>query len=74
MFYCLLAKAAGMKCIVRTIHSTFTFQGMLKYRRRLTSWLERKLGVIQVSISPLGPAGGMGLFAQSHPANPQLVR
>jgi glycosyltransferase involved in cell wall biosynthesis len=52
VYYGVLARCAGVPCIIRTIHSNFQFSGMLRLRRRWQRWLLRRLGVTFVSISP----------------------
>lgn len=50
LFYTIDAKLAGIKKIVRTVHSTFLFSGLLRMRRIVTRFLERRLGSIYVAI------------------------
>jgi glycosyltransferase involved in cell wall biosynthesis len=49
--YSILARLAGVPVIIRTIHSTFLFDGLTKYNRSIRRWIVRVLGVIQVSVS-----------------------
>lgn len=52
-WYALLARLAGLRRVVRTIHSVFPFRGFLRRRRSLQRWLCRDLlGVRMVSVSP----------------------
>jgi glycosyltransferase involved in cell wall biosynthesis len=51
-YYGLIAKMLGTPTVIRTIHSTFPFTGLLRLRRKCQRWAMRKLGIIQVSIGP----------------------
>lgn len=46
----LVAKLAGSKIIVRTVHNNFDFNGILKYRRIFTRFVARVLGVKHIFI------------------------
>lgn len=48
--YALAARAAGVRRIVRTIHSSFPFSGRLRHSRRLQRALLRRMGVRQVAV------------------------
>jgi glycosyltransferase involved in cell wall biosynthesis len=45
-----LARAAGVRTVVRTIHNVFLFDGLLRHRRVLERAFARFLGVHQVSV------------------------
>lgn len=49
--YSIVARLARVPVIIRTIHSTFLFEGTTKFNRTLRRWIVRILGVIQVSVS-----------------------
>ncbi len=49
--YACLARIAGTPHIIRTIHSSFLFEGLLRVVLRVRRWAARQLGVVQVSIS-----------------------
>lgn len=49
--YAVLARLAGTKRILRTIHSNFLFRGITRSTRALRRFLVRQLGVIQISVS-----------------------
>lgn len=49
--YALLARLAGARRIIRTLHSTYLFEGLTRFNRAVRRWAVRQLGVIQVSIS-----------------------
>jgi glycosyltransferase involved in cell wall biosynthesis len=51
--YAILARLAGASRIIRTLHSTYTFEGLTRFNRALRRWIIRHLGVVQVSISDL---------------------
>ncbi|MBW4026096.1 MAG: glycosyltransferase [Acidobacteria bacterium] len=50
-YFALTAKVAGISCIVRTIHSAFTFSGSLRRRRALQRKLLARMGVVSTSVS-----------------------
>lgn len=49
-YYALDAKLAGVKRIVRTVHSVFSFNGLLKFRRICTRFFARLLGTRYITI------------------------
>lgn len=49
-YYAILAQMAGVKRRIHTVHSVFTFTGILRIRRIFTRWLLRATGVRQVAI------------------------
>lgn len=49
--YALIARLAGIPRIIRTLHSTYLFEGLTRFNRAVRRWVVRKLGVVQVSIS-----------------------
>lgn len=52
-WHALIAKIAGVKTIVRTIHSNFLFSGYLRFKRTLQRFIANKiLGVQFVTIGP----------------------
>jgi glycosyltransferase involved in cell wall biosynthesis len=51
-WYGLVARLAGVRRIVRTIHNNFQFTGGLGLRRKLQRMLLRWLGIRQVAIAP----------------------
>jgi glycosyltransferase involved in cell wall biosynthesis len=67
-WYCLAARIAGTRCIVRTIHNNFQFTGVLGLRRRLQRRLARWLGVRQVAIAP-----GVRETEQRYLRNPTIL-
>lgn len=48
--YAFLGRLAGIPTIVRTIHSNFLFRNTTRITRMVRRFLQRKLGVVQVSI------------------------
>lgn len=48
--YEVIAKLAGAKCVVRTVHSVFAFEGFLRIRRIITRQLGCFIGVKHVAI------------------------
>ena len=53
MYLCLVARLAGVRCIVSTAHSAFRFDGLLRIRRALQRRFTVKvLGAKRVAISP----------------------
>ncbi len=51
-WYALLARAAGVRALVRTVHSVFAFHGLLRMERWIQRWLaDRLLGVSFVAPS-----------------------
>lgn len=53
LLYVLVARFAGIRAVVRTVHSSFAFEGRLRRVRRAQRGLARRLGVVHVSIGPL---------------------
>ncbi|HEV2115389.1 MAG TPA: glycosyltransferase family 4 protein [Terriglobales bacterium] len=51
-WYALAAYAAGVPCVVRTIHNNFPFRGLLRLRRAAQRWLMRRLRVRMIAVSP----------------------
>lgn len=51
LFYALDAKLAGVSSVVRTVHSTFLFTGLLRFRETIFRMMMRFMGVRFVSIS-----------------------
>jgi glycosyltransferase involved in cell wall biosynthesis len=52
-WHALVARAAGVKKIIRTVHSNFTFQGLLRLRRIFQRFIANKiLGVRFIAIGP----------------------
>lgn len=49
--YSLVARIAGVPVIIRTLHSTYNFDGLIRFNRAVRRWMVRILGVIQVSAS-----------------------
>jgi glycosyltransferase involved in cell wall biosynthesis len=52
LWYGLLARLAGAKIVLRTIHAIFGFTGTLRLRRGLARRLLHRLGVHHIAISP----------------------
>jgi glycosyltransferase involved in cell wall biosynthesis len=52
LWYGLLARLAGAKIVLRTIHAIFGFTGILRLRRGLARQLLHRLGVRHIAISP----------------------
>jgi glycosyltransferase involved in cell wall biosynthesis len=51
-YYALIAKLAGVRRAIRTIHSNFPFKGYLGFKRRIQRAIMRWIGVSQVSVAP----------------------
>ena len=49
--YSVLARIARVPVIIRTLHSTYMFEGLTRFNRAVRRWMVRVLGVIQVSVS-----------------------
>lgn len=49
--YACLARLAGVPRIIRTLHSTYLFEGRTRFNRAVRRWAIRQLGVVQVSVS-----------------------
>jgi len=49
--YSVLARMARVPVIIRTLHSTYMFEGVTRFNRAVRRWIVRVLGVIQVSVS-----------------------
>lgn len=50
-YFALIAKICKIKGICRTVHSNFDFSGLLRFRRIITRFFMRKLGVAFIGIS-----------------------
>jgi glycosyltransferase involved in cell wall biosynthesis len=51
-WYALSAYLAGSHRLFRTVHNVFPFRGMLRVRRALQRYIQRRLGVHMIAISP----------------------
>lgn len=49
--YALLARLAGVPIIIRTLHSTYLFEGVIRFNRSVRRWIMHRLNIIQVSVS-----------------------
>ncbi len=49
--FAILSRFAGVPVIIRTLHSTYLFEGVTRVNRAIRRWIVRLLGVIQVSVS-----------------------
>jgi glycosyltransferase involved in cell wall biosynthesis len=49
---CVAIRSAGVRTVVRSIHSVFDFTGPLRVERTVQRWLLHRLGVKMVSVAP----------------------
>lgn len=66
--YGVLARLAGVPRVVRTIHSVFPFQGLLRARRGVQRRFLRLIGVTMVGVSP-----SVQRVEQEHFGNPVIL-